>query len=99
MLRRLWDLAGLGTTARSLYEGGMLMKAILEFDMYEEKTAYEDAYNGTMYRAVLQYLDEWLDRWIKNPTYKDNDDVGKTLGEARDKLTELLNDYNVTLWD
>uniref|UniRef100_A0A6M3JPH6 Uncharacterized protein n=1 Tax=viral metagenome TaxID=1070528 RepID=A0A6M3JPH6_9ZZZZ len=77
----------------------MLMKAILEFDMYEEKSAFDDAYNGTMYRAVLQELDEWLDRWIKNSAYKDNDDVGKTLGEARDKLAELLTDHDLTLWD
>ena len=89
MLWRLWDLAGLGTTA---------MKAILEFDMYEEKSAFDEAYNGTMYRAVLQELDEWLRRWSEN-LKEDEDIIGHTIGETRDNLAELLLDHNLTLYD
>uniref|UniRef100_A0A6M3KZY0 Uncharacterized protein n=1 Tax=viral metagenome TaxID=1070528 RepID=A0A6M3KZY0_9ZZZZ len=90
MLRRLWDLAGLGTTAKSVYECGMLMKIYLEFDMYEEKSAFDDAYNGTMYRAVLQEFDEWLKRQ-ELPLLE--------IEDARNVLVELLNDHDVTLWD
>ena len=99
MLRRLWDLAGLGTTAKSVYECGMLMKIYLEFDMYEEKSAFDDAYNGTMYRAVLQELDEWLRQWVKRLVDGENDDIGHTIGETREQLTDLLEAKGVTLWD
>ena len=90
MLRRLWDLAGLGTTAKSVYECGMLMKIYLEFDMYEEKSAFDDAYNGTMYRAVLQEFDEWLKRQ-ELPLLE--------IEDARNVFAELLSDHDVTLWD
>ena len=56
-----------------------------------------EAVNGIYYRAVLQELDEWLRQRIK---YQEIDEArAGVLQEIRDKLIEILEGRNLTLWD
>jgi len=75
------------------------MKAYLEFDLYEDQGSFDDARNGTAYRAVLQQLDDWLKRWYEGQEDRNHNTVSLTIDETRCHLAELLEAKGVTLWD
>lgn len=57
-------------------------KAILEYNLPEEKDEYQLALNAASYQAALQELDNWLRAQIKYANRADS----TTLQEVRDKL-------------
>lgn len=74
------------------------MKAILEFNLPEEKDEHTLAIRGGDYWSSLWDMDQWLRAKIK---YSDNDrdfDVG-TLQLCRDQLRAIMDSNNVSLED
>lgn len=72
------------------------MKAILEFNLPEEREEFEHAQRGIEYLIVLQEFDNYLRGRLKYEELPD--DVHKALQEARDRLYEELGARNTTLW-
>jgi hypothetical protein len=71
------------------------MKAILEFDLTEERAEFDMAVNGYKFSLVAYYLDQHLRGLIKYPPDNQSEDTYKALQETRDKLHQLLNEYNL----
>ena len=72
------------------------MKAILEFNLPEDKVDHYHAINGINYSLVLWDLDQWLRGIIKyNPDGYSGKEI-ETYQRVRDKLNTLMDDYNVT---
>ena len=66
------------------------MKAILEFNLPEDKDEYDFANNGLNYYLALVEFDHWL-----RSEYKYN---GKEeMFEVRQKLNEFINDNNIKI--
>ena len=73
------------------------MKAILEFNLPDDQQEYDLANNGLNFWRVLYELDQEL---RANTKYAPDDlpqDKYDAYQEIRDKLHELMNDYNVNL--
>jgi len=66
------------------------MKAILEFNLPEEKDEYNFATNGINYYCALTEFDNWL-----RSEYKYNGN--KAMFEVRKKLNEFINDNNIKI--
>jgi flavin-dependent dehydrogenase len=66
------------------------MKAILEFNLPEEKDEYEFANNGVNYYITLVEFDHWL-----RSEYKYNGN--EPMFEVRQKLNEFINDNNIKI--
>ncbi len=75
--------------------GGERMKAILEFDLTEERAEFDMAVNGYKFSLVAYYLDQHLRGLIKYAPDNQSEDTYKALQETRDKLHQLLNEYNL----
>ena len=78
-------------------EGEERMKAILEFNLNEERDKFDMAVNGYKYSLVAHYLDQHLRGLIKYPSDNQSEDTYKALQETRDKLHQLLNEYNLEI--
>jgi flavin-dependent dehydrogenase len=66
------------------------MKAILEFNLPEEKDEYDFANNGVNYYITLVEFDHWL-----RSEYKYNGN--EAMFEVRKKLNEFINDNNIKI--
>jgi hypothetical protein len=66
------------------------MKAILEFNLPEEKDEFDFANNGINYYSALTEFDNWL-----RSEYKYNGN--EPMFEAREKLQQFINDNNVKI--
>jgi hypothetical protein len=66
------------------------MKAILEFDLPEEKQDFDFATQGGDWWNVCWQMDQWLRGQTKHAPDNMSDDTYKTLEECRDKLRELI---------
>ena len=66
------------------------MKAILEFNLPEEKDEYNFANNGVNYYLTLVEFDHWL-----RSEYKYNGN--EAMFEVRKKLNEFINENNVKI--
>lgn len=64
------------------------MKAILEFEMPEEKEELHYALKGLSYSCVIEELDNWLRSKVK---YEDIETI--KVSEVRSKISELLTDH------
>lgn len=64
------------------------MKGILEFDIPEDQEDFKLAQDGHKYKRVVDDMYQWLRNKAK---YEDKKTV--TIEEAREKLSELLNEY------
>lgn len=73
------------------------MKAILEFDLREERVEFDFAINGEKYYSMICDLDNHLRALIKYAPDTQSDDTHKALQETRDKLYQLLNEYNLEI--
>jgi hypothetical protein len=73
------------------------MKAILEFDLTEERAEFDMAVNGYKFSLVAYYLDQHLRGLTKYPPDNQSEDTYKALQETRDKLHQLLNEYNLEI--
>lgn len=72
-------------------------KAILEFNLPEEGEEFESAHKGNLYRLIVWDLDQHLRSILK---YSNDSYDQKTLDElqkVRDKIHELLNEYELSL--
>ena len=67
------------------------MKATLKFNLPEEQADFRYAVDGAKAHLVLEHIDEYLRRAIK-------DGVTTTLEALRDELHDALSEYNITLW-
>jgi hypothetical protein len=66
------------------------MKAILKFNLPEEKDEFDFATNGINYYCALTEFDNWL-----RSEYKYNGN--EPMFEVRKKLNEFINENNVTI--
>ena len=66
------------------------MKAILEFNLPEDKDEYDFANNGINYYSALVEFDQWL-----RSEYKYNGN--EAMFEVRKKLNEIINENNVKI--
>jgi hypothetical protein len=73
------------------------MKAILEFNLDEEREQFDMAVNGYKFSLVACYLDQHLRGLIKYAPDNQSEDTYKALQETRDKLHQLLNEYNLEI--
>ena len=73
------------------------MKAIIEFNLDEERAEFDFAVNGSKYHSVIWDLDNHLRGLTKYPPDSQSEDTYNALQETRDKLNELLRDYNLEL--
>lgn len=67
-------------------------KAILEFNLPEEREEYEDAINGAKHSLIASELDEYLRQQLKYNNQLTEVQID-TYQAIRDKLCELRNDY------
>ena len=73
------------------------MKAILEFNLPDDQQEYDLANNGLNFWHVLWELDQELRANTKYAPDDMTDDDYDAYQKIRDKLHELMNDYNVNL--
>jgi len=73
------------------------MKAILEFNLEEEREEFNMAVNGYKFSLVAYDLDQYLRGLIKYAPDTQSEDTYKALQETRDKLHQLLNEYNLEI--
>ncbi len=66
------------------------MKAVLEFELPEDKERFDFANNGFNYYMALYEMDQWLRSEYK---YNDNESMYK----VREKLNQIINDNNVKI--
>lgn len=72
------------------------MKAVLEFQLPEDKEEFERATKAVSYSLVLWDLDRYLKRNIELTMTTDNDDSG-TYQKVRDELFEILYKHNINI--
>jgi hypothetical protein len=73
------------------------MKAILEFNLPDDQQDYDLANNGLNFWHVLWELDQELRANTKYAPDDMTDDDYDAYQKIRDKLHELMNNYNVNL--
>lgn len=74
------------------------MKAILEFQLPEEKQYFDFASQGSDWFYVAWNMDRWLREQMKYmPDSEYSDDKYNTYEKCREKLRELIDDSNLNL--
>jgi len=73
------------------------MKAILEFNLPEEKSDFNFATQGLNWWSVCWEMDQWLRGEMKHPSGDMSDDTYEALQKCREKLSELIYDSNLNL--
>ena len=71
------------------------MKAILEFELPEEKSDFDLAVQGADWYYVAFKLDEWLRGEMKHPSSDMSDDTYEALQKCRQKLRWFAHDNNL----
>jgi hypothetical protein len=71
------------------------MKAILKFNLPEEKSEFELATNAMKWYSVAWDMDQYLRSKTKYAPDDMPDEVYKTFSEAREKLHQILNQNDV----
>jgi hypothetical protein len=73
------------------------MKAILEFNLPEDKEDFDFAVRGLDWSIVCWNMDQWLRGQIKHAPDEMSDDTYKAFEQCREKLREFISDYNLNL--
>jgi len=73
------------------------MKAILEFDLPEERTEFELAANGMKWMSVSHEMAEYLRQQLKYHSEKYTDEEYKVLEQVRKKLQDLIEEEGLSL--
>ena len=73
------------------------MKAILEFELPEDKQDFDFATQGSDWWNVCWEMDQWLRGQTKHAPDTMSDDTYKALEECRDKLREIISENNLNL--
>jgi hypothetical protein len=71
------------------------MKAVLKYDLPEERLEFEDACRATDYKVALHNLDQELRAALKHDAYPEWD--RETVDKIRTKLWQLIAEHNITL--
>jgi hypothetical protein len=72
-------------------------KAILEYNLPEEQSEFEEANNAGKYYSVLWDLDQYLRNFVKYPSDREDPILTDTMAKVRDELWRLLREYNLDL--
>ena len=73
------------------------MRAILEFELPEDKQDFDFATQGSDWWNVCWEMDQWLRANTKYAPDTMSDDTYKALEECRDKLREIISENNLNL--
>lgn len=73
------------------------MKAILEFDLPDDKEEYDNSINGAKWRIVVEDLDNWLRENTKYASDEVPTQYLKGLEDVRDKIREITFDNGLQL--
>ena len=73
------------------------MKAILEFELPEDRQDFDFATQGSDWWNVCWEMDQWLRGQIKHPAGDMSDDTYEAFKKCREKLHELTYDSNLNL--
>ena len=73
------------------------MKAIIEFDLHEERQEFEDATNGWKWKCIVSEIDNELRTRTKYASDETPDEVVDALIKMRDFLRESLNEEGLIL--
>lgn len=73
------------------------MKAILEFDLPDDKEEFNNAINGAKWRIVVEDLDNWLRANTKYASDEVPTQYLKGLEDVRDKIREFTFDNGLQL--
>lgn len=73
------------------------LKAILIYDLTEERDEFMDSIKAGDMKSMLSDLDEWLRQTIKYNSENESEEAVDTYQKVRDKLHELKLDWEVTL--
>lgn len=71
------------------------MKAILEFDLNEERAEFELVVNANKWYCVAWDIDQELRRRTKYASDEDDDEVVEALYKFRETVGEIMSKYNV----
>jgi hypothetical protein len=75
------------------------MKAILEFNLPDDQYEYNLARDAWRFKSVLIDMDNWLRNKVKYQEDVLSEDEYKAYCECRDKLTEMINEEGINLYD
>ena len=73
------------------------MKAIIEFDLHEERQEFEDCTNGWKWKFIVSELDNELRSKVKYPSDDANDEVLEALAKFREFLHDQLREEGLLL--
>ena len=73
------------------------MKAIIEFDLHEERQEFEDCTNGWKWKCIVSEIDNELRTRTKYAPDGTLDEVVDALVKVRDFIRELLNEEGLAL--
>ena len=73
------------------------MKAILEFNLPEEKDEFDLAVRGSDIHHTLWEMDQWLRGKIKYAADDIDENTYKTYEECREKLRQFANENKIDL--
>ena len=71
------------------------MEAILKFNLPEETNDFELAVNAVKMYSIIWSLDQWLRTNTKYASDNISSDTYKAYEQCREKLHELMTDYNI----
>jgi hypothetical protein len=71
------------------------MKAILEFDLNEERAEFELVVNANKWYCVVWDIDQELRRRTKYASDEDDEKVVEALYKFRETVGEIMSKYNV----
>jgi len=71
------------------------MEAILKFNLPEETSDFELAVNAVKMYSIIWSLDQWLRTNTKYASDNISSDTYKAYEQCREKLHELMIDYNI----
>ena len=73
------------------------MKAILEFNLPDDQSDFESAVNGYKWQLAVWDMNQYLRSVTKYAPDETSAEVVEALDKARDKLFNILNDYNLEI--
>ena len=73
------------------------MKVILEFNLPDDQSDFESAVNGYKWQLAVWDMNQYLRSVTKYAPDETSAEVVEALDKARDKLFNILNDYNLEI--
>tara|TARA_R110000803_G_scaffold77614_1_gene142475 strand:- start:1 stop:228 length:228 start_codon:yes stop_codon:yes gene_type:complete len=73
------------------------MKAILEFNLPEDRVDFELASEGSKMYSVIWEMDQWLRTQTKYAPDSMSEEKYKAFDECREQLHEFLNEHYINL--